>query len=137
MEIWEQLVNGVILGVMAAITVGVHFWWYRAVKEINEDWAETCKRQNKVWAEHVQKINDDWVKRIGEMNKQWRELTTDAMKSFDETSQKNREATVAFYQTAQDNWRDGMIKALDTMEDRYLKYTMKVTQARRLPGERS
>jgi len=137
MEFWEQVVNGMILAAMAGVTIVVHLWWLRRARELNENWAETCKQQNKQWVEHIKKVDDDWAERFNHMNTKWGELTTNVMESFNETSKKNQEATVAFYQTAQDNWRDGMVKALDTMEDRYLKYTMKITQARRLPGERS
>lgn len=126
MEIWEQVVNGVIIGIMASLTVGVHLWWWNTAKRLNEEWAETCKKQSERWVEHVQKIEKEWSESAKRINKDWREVSTKVLEEQAEAREKLNES-----------WQNAVLGTMDRLEDRYFKYTMKVTEARRLPGERS
>jgi len=126
MEIWEQLVNAVIIGVMVALTLGVHFWWWRVSQKLSEDWSELCKNQNDRWVEHIQRIDNDWSEKMKKLNEDWRELSSKMLQEQAEARERLNEA-----------WQDAVLSTMDRIEDRYFKYTMKVTDARRPPRERS
>ena len=120
MEDWIQQI--VVVAVNAAVlfaAFGFVWWsnrsWAHYSRRLNADWATCCKKMNAEHGEQVRRIFDEWKT----MNKELREEHNEALDRLHE------------------GWAQAVRTTLDQMEDRYFRYTKRVTELRDPPSERS
>jgi len=124
-QIAAVILNGVIVAAAFVLVWGINRSWAERMKEMNQDWEQRC-----------QKVNASWKDTCNEMLSEHRKQLEKVFDRWTETNVELREERNEALDRLHEGWERAVRTTIDQMEDRYFKYTKRVTDLRD-PARRS
>ena len=126
MSIFEQIYMGLLLGGALLTPILLNKWWVKHLEKLNDDWAARAEKINKEWGESTKRLLDDQREAMTRVFEGHKKVMGEI---FDE-----RERALT---QVHEGWKESFKITIDQMEDRYFKFTKKVTDARSPRDQRS